>query len=74
MHEDSDEKKPGLDLGRLAIELKAVGEGVRAALSEHKKRRQSVVIWRDGEIVELSPDELPEETSESGGEETPPPL
>lgn len=73
MHADSDEKKPGLDIGRLAIELKAVGEGVRAALAEHKKRRQSVVVWRDGEVVELSPDELPEETNESGDEETPPP-
>ena len=57
----SDDKKPGLDLNRLGIELKAVGEGVRVALAEHKRRRQTVVVWRDGEVVELSPDDLPED-------------
>ena len=58
---DEENKKPGLDLSRLSIELKAVAEGVRAALAEHKRRRQSVVIWRNGEVIELPPDEIPED-------------
>jgi hypothetical protein len=55
------DKKPLLDLTRLAIELKAAGEGVRAALSEHKRRRESVVIWQNGKVVELPPEEIPED-------------
>jgi hypothetical protein len=55
----ADKKKPPFDLTRLAIELKSAGEGVRAALAEHKRRRQSVVVWEDGKVVELPPDEIP---------------
>ncbi len=58
------DKKP-LDLTRLAIELKAAGEGVRAALAEHKKRRQSIVVWQNGKVVELPPDDIPEGAEES---------
>ena len=59
----SADKKP-MDLTRLAIELKAAGEGVRAALAEHKKRRESVVVWKNGEVVELPPEEIPEDAEE----------
>jgi hypothetical protein len=31
---------------------------VTAALRRHKERGESVVIWRDGKIVELRPEEI----------------
>jgi hypothetical protein len=58
------DKKP-MDLTRLAIELKAINKGVSAALAEHKKRRQSVFVWQDGKVVELSPEDIPDETDET---------
>ncbi len=48
------------DFNRLIIELKAADAGVKAALAEHKRRRQSVVIWKDGQVVELPPEDIPE--------------
>jgi hypothetical protein len=36
----------------------AVNRGVRAALKRHKELGQSVVVWRDGKIVTLKPEEI----------------
>ena len=36
----------------------AVNRAVTAALRRHKALGQSVVIWRDGKIVELKPQEI----------------
>lgn len=33
-------------------------EGVRLALLQHKERGESVVVWRGGKVVTLSPDEI----------------
>jgi predicted ABC-type ATPase len=38
--------------------LHAVNKAVTAALRRHKALGQSVVIWRDGKIVELKPEEI----------------
>ena len=38
--------------------LEAVQEGVRDALRRHKARGESIVVWRDGKIVTLGPDEI----------------
>jgi predicted ABC-type ATPase len=38
--------------------LDAVNRGVRAALKRHKELGQSVVVWRDGKIVTLKPQEI----------------
>jgi hypothetical protein len=38
--------------------LDAVNRGVRAALKRHKELGQSVVVWREGRIVTLKPDEI----------------
>ena len=43
---------------------RGVREGVRKALLRHKLLGQSVVISRDGEIVELQPDEIPVSSDE----------
>lgn len=36
----------------------AVNRAVTAALRRHKARGESVVIWRDGKIVTLKPEEI----------------
>jgi hypothetical protein len=41
------------------------GSAVRNALREHKRKGQSVVIWQDGKIVTLAPEDIPVEISES---------
>lgn len=38
--------------------VEAVNRAVTAALKRHKARGESVVIWRDGKIVELKPEEI----------------
>jgi len=38
--------------------LDAINEAVTEALRRHKARGESVVIWRDGKIVELKPEEI----------------
>jgi hypothetical protein len=36
----------------------AVNRAVTAALKRHKERGESVVVWRDGKIVTLKPEEI----------------
>lgn len=38
--------------------LEAVNRAVTAALKRHKERGESVVVWRDGKIVWLKPEEI----------------
>lgn len=58
----SDESKPKkpFELSHLPIVLKAFKAGVEAALAEHKRHDQSVVVWRDGKVVEVPPEEIPD--------------
>ena len=37
---------------------------VRDALREHKRLGQSVVVWQDGKIVTLAPEDIPVDLSE----------
>ncbi len=67
-HPDQGEDVNGPESGngprqRTALSLlieDAVRRGVARALAEHKRAGRSVVIMRDGVIVELSPDEIPD--------------
>ena len=34
-------------------------EAVRDALRRHKRRGQSVVVWQDGKVVTLAPEDIP---------------
>lgn len=36
----------------------AVNRAVTAALQRHKERGESVVMWRDGKIVTVQPEEI----------------
>jgi hypothetical protein len=38
----------------------AIRESVRDAVRLHKRAGQPMVVWRDGRVVWLSPDELPD--------------
>ncbi len=38
---------------------KAMGEGIQDAFWRHRRLGESIVIWRDGQIVELTGDEIP---------------
>jgi hypothetical protein len=38
--------------------MAAINRAVRAALLRHKERGESIVVWRDGKIVTLGPDEI----------------
>jgi len=38
--------------------VRAVNQAVREALLRHKERGESIVIWRDGKIVTLKPEEI----------------
>jgi hypothetical protein len=48
-----------------AIE-RAIREGVRAALLRHHKLGQPIVIYRDGKVVHVPPEEIPAELERSG--------
>jgi hypothetical protein len=37
----------------------AIGAAVLDALREHKRKGESVVVWQDGKVVCLSPEEIP---------------
>jgi hypothetical protein len=38
--------------------MDAINEAVTEALRRHKARGESIVIWRDGQIVTLKPEEI----------------
>ena len=37
----------------------ALGTAVRKALREHKRLGQSVVVWQDGKVVTVAPEDIP---------------
>ena len=45
---------------------KSLGNAVRDALREHKRKGQSVVVWQDGKVVTLAPEDIPVELGEGG--------
>ncbi len=40
--------------------IRGIRNGVRAALRRHKLLGQSIVVWQDGKVVELPPEEIPD--------------
>jgi hypothetical protein len=38
--------------------MEAINQAVAEALRRHKARGESVVVWRDGEVVWLKPEEI----------------
>ena len=71
--DESNQPKKSFELSHLPIVLKAFQAGVQAALTDHKRRQESVVVWRDGKVVEVEPEDIPDfmpESAEEGQEKT----
>ena len=39
----------------------AIDEGIREAIRRHRLLGQSIVVWRDGKVVKIPADEIPDE-------------
>jgi hypothetical protein len=63
--DESNQPKKSFELSHLPIVLKAFQAGVQAALTDHKRRQESVVVWRDGKVVEVEPEDIPDFSSET---------
>ncbi|MDD4890052.1 MAG: hypothetical protein PHU85_08985 [Phycisphaerae bacterium] len=46
---------------------RAMGEGVRAALLEHKRAGRSIVVWENGKVVTLPPEKILVEPARRNG-------
>jgi len=46
--------------------LQALRQAVREALLDHKRAGNPVAIWRDGRVVWIPPEEIPEGAVEEG--------
>lgn len=57
---DNQELMRRIDLG--------VRRGVARAIAEHKKAGRSIVVWRDGKVVKVPPEDIqvPKEPTEDG--------
>jgi len=54
-------RKVSGDVRNLPFEIKAemaLKEAVAEAIAEHKRRGHPIVIWRDGKVVLIPPDEI----------------
>jgi hypothetical protein len=45
---------------RAAME-RALRQAVREAVLRHKRLGQPIAVWRDGRVVEIPPEEIPED-------------
>ena len=52
----------------LAAIERALREGVRAALLRHKKLGESIVVWRDGRVVVVPPEDIGRGWEQAGGD------
>lgn len=61
--------KPQIDLEQILsddskIEM-AVRRAVREAIASHKRAGNPIAVWREGKVVWLSPEEIPDAPDES---------
>lgn len=40
---------------------RALSEAVREAVLRHKRLGESIVVWRDGRVLEIAPEDIPED-------------
>jgi hypothetical protein len=56
--------RDSVDVGALFIDGRviaaAIATGVSAAFRRHKEAGVPAYVWRDGKVVELAPDQLPD--------------
>ena len=56
-----------LSIWHLGVAIRA-HVGVSEAIERHRRLGESIVIWRDGQIVTLTGDEIPPQNIKSGNE------
>jgi hypothetical protein len=55
-------------VGNIARNRHAMGLAIREALLQHKRAGNPVAVWRDGQVVWVPPEEIPEELDDALGE------
>ena len=60
-------------LARGAVIDRAAREGVRQALLRHKRLGESIVVWRDGKVVEIPAEEIQVDETPAGPDRVAPP-
>ena len=48
-------------VGNIARNRHVMGVAIREALRQHKRAGSPVAVWRDGQVVWVPPEEIPEE-------------
>ena len=56
-------------VGNIARNRRAMGLAIREALLQHKRAGNPVAVWRDGQVVWVPPEEIPEELDGGPGEQ-----
>lgn len=59
MEREAPAKSRQIDLDNDEEVAYALGTAVRDALRRHKRLGQSVVIWQDGKVITLAPEDIP---------------
>lgn len=57
----TDDAPPAERVNDLPRILEAIAQAVREAVLAHKRAGNPVAVWRDGQVVWLQPDEIPDE-------------
>ncbi|HEX5279688.1 MAG TPA: hypothetical protein VFW28_06390 [Micropepsaceae bacterium] len=53
------ELSPGERFADLTLVEETLQRAVREALLRHKKLGNRIAVWRDGQVVELTPEQIP---------------
>ena len=60
-------KKGDIDIAALFIDGalidKAINDAVREAIERHKRLSQPIVIWRDGKVLTIAPEDIDKEVA-----------
>jgi hypothetical protein len=54
-------------VGNIARNRRAMGEAIQQALLEHKRAGNPVAVWRNGQVVWIPPEDIPEELDDEPG-------
>lgn len=63
-----DDRPPSARVDDISSALDALALAVQEALLEHKRAGNPVAVWREGRVVWIQPEDIPEATLEVNGE------
>ena len=67
MTSPTDRRPPADRVEDVASILRAMRQAVREALLDHKRTGDPVVVWRDGRVVWIEPQDIPTEWPDEDG-------